>query len=360
MKNIDCTQRNILSDRNFVNFVKGIAIIMMVTHHFCGFRHWISSPEYYLPNFMVTIGKFCKLCVGMFAFLNGYGMCFAREKYSKASYRFQKALIFLGEYHFIYFIVLAITALFGEPMPNVMEFLQSLIGLNTDASNNYVNIGFAWYVYFYLEILLVFPIINRFCRLKPWWLVMAGALIIPKLLSLLAGRFALLQSDLILEFLRYIPCVLVGYIFANNNLLQLIFEKLAKCRFLKVYCFVAIMVIYVFYFFAPNPMRQVLYVSVLIVDFYFIYNIILKPDSKISSFIIFFGKYSMEIWFTHAVFFTPLRTFQKYATFWRISVLSVLFVLIVCLFAGIVEKRIYQGIVKKIKKIKELARAKKS
>lgn len=69
------------------NLIKGMAIIMMVYHHFFGWpnRILISNAfnviQIYNVNVVTFLAQVCKLCVCVFAFLSGYGMFFSYEKF---------------------------------------------------------------------------------------------------------------------------------------------------------------------------------------------------------------------------------------------------------------------------------------
>ena len=63
------------------NFVKTIAIIFMLVHHFLGFPEWLESGINinYLPvrvkgvPLEIAIAGQFKICVAIFAFVTGYG-----------------------------------------------------------------------------------------------------------------------------------------------------------------------------------------------------------------------------------------------------------------------------------------------
>lgn len=55
--------------------IKGIAILLMIFHHFCGTALF---PK--LGEMWIRIGASCKICVAIYAVLSGYGYFFAKEK----------------------------------------------------------------------------------------------------------------------------------------------------------------------------------------------------------------------------------------------------------------------------------------
>lgn len=70
-------EKYILS-KDITNMIKGIAIILMMTHHFLGFPNWlidgINYPNYKIlgEDLNVWIRYSTKICVALFAFITGY------------------------------------------------------------------------------------------------------------------------------------------------------------------------------------------------------------------------------------------------------------------------------------------------
>lgn len=61
-------------DKKTTQMIKGMAILIMLAHHFIAF----SFSE--LPHSVMLFGVSCKICVAIYAVLSGYGYFFAREK----------------------------------------------------------------------------------------------------------------------------------------------------------------------------------------------------------------------------------------------------------------------------------------
>lgn len=61
-------------DKKTTQMIKGIAILLMIAHHFIVF------PFSELPYLVTLFGDACKLCVAIYAVLSGYGYFFAKEK----------------------------------------------------------------------------------------------------------------------------------------------------------------------------------------------------------------------------------------------------------------------------------------
>ncbi|MDC7288812.1 hypothetical protein NXH76_13465 [Blautia schinkii] len=61
-------------NKNATQMIKGIAIIIMIMHHF------IVIPFTELPYLVTLFGYACKICVAIYAVLSGYGYFFSKEK----------------------------------------------------------------------------------------------------------------------------------------------------------------------------------------------------------------------------------------------------------------------------------------
>lgn len=63
-------------DKKMTQNIKGIAILIMLMHHFIVIP--INCTEF--PYIINLFGYFCKICVAIYALLSGYGYFFAKEK----------------------------------------------------------------------------------------------------------------------------------------------------------------------------------------------------------------------------------------------------------------------------------------
>ena len=58
--------------KQITQMIKGVAILIMLMLHFVGIIE--------APHIVSLIGSACKICVGIYAMLSGYGYFFAKEK----------------------------------------------------------------------------------------------------------------------------------------------------------------------------------------------------------------------------------------------------------------------------------------
>ena len=154
------------------NEIKGIGIILIFCLHFwyAGNGSWINASS--LHQFLIpvsiyrSIGRSASMCTSIFAFLTGYSFFAARKKWISKTYRISKIFnTFL--YYWIYeFIFLLIGFIMNEQMPNPVNLFFNIFALHTSVGNPYVNVVFAWYVFFYIVMILLYPLINKIDHLK--------------------------------------------------------------------------------------------------------------------------------------------------------------------------------------------------
>lgn len=70
----DSILRGVNVDKKTTQMIKGIAILIMLAHHFIVF------PFCNLPHVVILFGQACKICVAIYAVLSGYGYFFTKEK----------------------------------------------------------------------------------------------------------------------------------------------------------------------------------------------------------------------------------------------------------------------------------------
>lgn len=64
--------------------LQGVAILMMVYHHLYSFAvEYDSLLPFMQVDTVQKIAWFCKLCVGIFAFISGYGMYYVMGRQTK-------------------------------------------------------------------------------------------------------------------------------------------------------------------------------------------------------------------------------------------------------------------------------------
>lgn len=141
--------------------MSAVAILLMVAHHFFGFRSYLVPGVEWHSLFVIcgieierVVAAFGKICVAIFAFNSGYVLWKFRDDYSDTGSRCRRCLRFLVSYWTIFALFMAYAAIAGEPMPSGKELILNSVGLATGPGMPYFNVSFAWYVAYYISFLL--------------------------------------------------------------------------------------------------------------------------------------------------------------------------------------------------------------
>lgn len=228
--------------KNEAKMVAGIAIVMMLCHHFFGFpeqlvngnhfTYMISTPFVNTAQFFASFGK---LCVAIFAFCSGYALWIGSKSYTDVRSIARRGLKFLVSYWIILAIFLIIGLIVGDELPDGETLAYNLFGLKTSTWSSYVNITFAWYVAFYISWLIVAPVTVRI-------FLATGRRLWPDVLILLVWSFAFgYVGDKLphAEFLGVFAPALVGLLFAKYRL----FDNLHARHAMKTWEAVAVIAV---------------------------------------------------------------------------------------------------------------------
>ena len=222
--------------------LQGLAAAMMLYHHL------FIRPDMLFVEYSTLLGEtreirlalFCKLCVAIYAFVSGYGMCsvFLRAaSEGKGEMRFftllrqdytlvlQKLLRFFSIYWFCVLLYFACENLFlGKEKP-LSELLPNLLALS-DSFN-----GSWWYALEYVKILLFLPLLHLLFvfendheeRLKKKWFFLALFGLLALFLVLALNLFPSWEYHFRLFVNRLMPsyllCAAGGFLIARFSLI---------------------------------------------------------------------------------------------------------------------------------------------
>ena len=147
-----------------VDFLKGIALLLMLTLHLFNFSDRIhpSSQVVFLFQFQNInieryIAYFGGICVPMFFFLSGYG--FSVSGIKQANYYRTKILSTYKAYWWVFFLFVPVGLIFFGDQPrynfNALNFIQNLFALNSSYNPEW------WFIQPYLLLVALTPIFNR-------------------------------------------------------------------------------------------------------------------------------------------------------------------------------------------------------
>ena len=335
----------------------GVAILLMLFHHlFCIperlNNNFISvfPPDTQFAMLEVKIAWLCKMCVGIYAFITGYGMFIrmdqARNKYNAANpllnlfYGYKKSLKSLLSLFERYWLVFAVFVpmgfiFFGREF-ETKEFFMNLFGLSRTYNGEW------WYVFQYIIFMLMFPVIdtifssmtlNRYTK----WLVKGG--IVYLLIAFLYGfPNTVMWVRNIYNFLgRDFNGDVVGneYVATKNDIINFFVSAAAFCT-----------AVYLRFKYADAPGWSAY--DPLIIPL-FVYGVTgitkcrLFPN-VINKVLGFFGKYSTYMWLVHTFF--AYYYFQWLVVLPRYTYLIYVWLVILSLATAVILDLIFKGICK--------------
>jgi hypothetical protein len=266
-----------------------------------------------------------------------------KEKFKKFSYRIKKACKFLVSYWVVYFFELLVCYFFKEPLPTLKVMIQNLFGFSSkvfEYGTGYFSVCFAWYVYFYLMLLMLFPVIcfNRMKRMIfnigiPILIIFVVNILILKRMSVIP-----IISPLFNDFVEYVPVVIVAYNLAQYNIIARMIEYVNKMS-LMVNILIETVLIFIC-FILKLKINKIFGLNIdficvpILVVFFEIFRVLCNKhkcfmNTKLYWCINVLSKESTNIWYLHAIFFTPLRKFQQIALIPKISLLVIPWVLLI-------------------------------
>ncbi len=339
------------------NILKGIAVIFMFVHHMFTFPRWyIDSISYSeLKEFAAFFCSPFKVCVGIFAFLTGYGYFFTKDK--NLRYSLRKISMFLIKYWSIYIPLLILAVVLGCYKFQLMDFVLELFALKRPI------MFFCWYVYFYIVAMLIFPILLCLTRNNPIGIALGGMVVLNYLCSLLLQCLADdMARNVVSDFRTWFPCIVIGYLFAQLDIYHRVFERTTKL--IKAKCVLVIvwivMVLISFVSRHYNAYQNIgemsfgvwnLYLRINMDIIYvpiFIYGIVklikLIPFERPLHILTELGKYSACMWFWHCIFFNVCKEYtQPILYFLKSPILVTIWGIYICYFLSrIWEKSIIQ------------------
>lgn len=339
-------------DVNSTLRIKGIAIILMVCNHLFPIDDWIYPENRFISipvgskTIAAYIGGFSKICVAMYALLTGLGMYYVYSKKSLRggySHTIKKLPRFFATYWVIILLIYVPVMLVSKVFIfDIKEFLMNLFGYQT----TYCKI--AWYVRFYFELVLSFPVwvmlyrvLNKMIK-KNTSIALVILVLIQWSVGSIANVIAFPGSQFVMEYFSYIPIVMTGYYIGEQN----VFYKISLCleKTPKIIKSILCICILLMCFIARGMIKQIkgfnldiIYAPLVIAAFWQIIEIL--PYHKIIKSLEYIGKYSLEIWFLHAIFFIGNSTVQKVAYWPKVSVFILIWVFFLLLpIAAIIQK----------------------
>lgn len=243
---------NMMITRDDTKIMKGIAIILMLTHHLWSFPDRMAggSLNYSFSIFgmssIVYFGLFGKICVSLFFFLGGYGIYKSSQGKSYDIIRKLKKLYL--EYWKVFLIFIPIAFVFFSHQTAYCdnatiwnrfgqftwtEFINNFLGMSTSFNGEW------WFLGAYVFAVITFPLIrkvfDKHSAAVNIALVIAGEIIFANVCPAIGGIQELgnlntnvLYQRFILSGVPYISCFWMGIAAAKDNLLIRIRQSMEK------------------------------------------------------------------------------------------------------------------------------------
>lgn len=226
-------------DKQTTSIIKGVALVMMFTHHFFTFPDWwLNGIDY---PFLRSVASYfrapLRLCVSIFCFLSGYFYFYNKNK--TYSYSLRKVTDILINYWGVYIPFAIIAAVTVHFVHTPVGFIMELLALDRPI------MWFCWYVCFYYVFMFILPSFTKLLSRNIFFDMIVSVVILPKLIAI-AMNFAgnHIGNAIIAEVignLEWFPIVLIGYIFASYNLFDRMthFKPLSETRIIGIIWVVA-------------------------------------------------------------------------------------------------------------------------
>ena len=325
-------------NRDITVCLKGITVLLMLSHHFFAFPQWQPRMDFYdwsLETF-TKIGYATKITAAILAFISGYAYCYAKKKNCQYSL---KKIGHLLLRHLIVAIPLTLLSL----LLGVYSFHPGNIVLECLGVRNEIMV-FSWYVYFYIFLMLALPVLVHFLKDHPAWILISGLVLGNLLSGLIYANIPHSWETIRLVFTNcwiYFQISTVGYCLARWNVGDRFRDLLSKLPSWLI-CVVSFAGVVVAFLIRMNFDRKIitvvdghpLNISFLINEEWICTPLLLFSlcvlltsftHAHIRKALSVLGKYSAFIWFWHALFFGVLGQYTRnilYAPKYPILVLA--------------------------------------
>ncbi len=286
-------------DAKMTKWIKGVAIMIMVAHH-------LFTSVYTDSRFLIILGHACKICVGIYAFLSGFGYFYMKNKGYGNSFKRIRGL--LERYWLQLFLIFIPLAVAGGYVVTAENFFINLFSLRPSIN------WFSWYVYFYIFLMLVIPLYAKLCC-KNFFINVGATIVVTCLVALGVHELPWYPSNVFInalyDCLLYFPVAALGYLFARHDVFTYIQSKILKIQksfFLPVIGIIMCAIAMVGKFFLSMVYcfnMDVIYVPIFIFGIFQVFGYIrARISDKWFIVLSILGMYSTEIWFLHSIFFS--------------------------------------------------------
>lgn len=354
------------SDKDFESFskkdslcLKGIAIIILMFHHlFRAVGRFKLYTVDFLPftqNFVVNMSDYFKICVGIFAFISGYGLYLSAKNKcndlkSTEKWTASRLIKTMSGFYFVYilsFIITEIYAKFPQTVYCEKGYIRGIIYAVIDffgMANLFSTPTMCstwWYMSAAIVFIILIPIVIKWSQRLGYTTLIIGIIALPRLI----GKGYPGGTNIY----TFILAVILGMIFAQFD----IFKRLDKIKITNNK-FLSEIIQFIFYFtllilsiviwikFPRDKVWEYQNAIAPIISIYFCKRYIIRLPI-VKQILCVFGKYSMDIFLIHTfiryTFFQDFIYGFKY--FWLISLVLFTISLLISVLIEFLKKIIH-------------------
>lgn len=287
--------------KNDSKILKCIAICLMVFHHLFAFPEriaveYINVFDFSFFHFETLLSYFGRICIAMFVIVSGYGMSkqFFYDTNTSLLEHYKRTIKKLWKFYTMYWIIMLVILPYGFIKGiykfELISFIKNVIGFNCSYNAEW------WYVWFYIKLCLLFPLIIRTVN----QVMEKSKSISIILILLLSGITIFFEQDF-----SYWMIVIFSIGIVKYSLFDRLYNKIDN----KIYLYIlGCICCFIFRIYSPFNMD---FVTVL---FFCFFIVAIKKQLRINSFLESIlekiGNYSMYIWLLHS--FLCYYYFQKF------------------------------------------------
>lgn len=345
-------------NKEMSRMMAGFAVLLMMSSHFFMYPFWLSDGVDWSSSFgavgkMLTelMGTFGGICVRVFALISGYALMMNPKTYGTWRKRVNRLYKFLLAYWLVNVLFLIIGYLNGDIMPGIKELLYNLIGLKTGPHAEWVNVPFAWYVCYYIEFILLTPVLiwGFSSTRKVLDMAMAVTLVI---IVYICRHTPYEVANYLFPLLSTVLGMLIAKYGIFNKLHRLVTGRLHSTYLVSA---IALLIIVRYEVEKLNPLGGTnwnffiqIFLSVMAAALIlFSVEIFHRINNRhIKNCFLILGSFSMFIWFLHGIFFTGKHFMQPFIYSVREPILIMILSTIVLLPVAWLLKRL-QNIIEK-------------
>lgn len=252
--------------------LKGVAILLMLFYHLYAFPsrinyEYISCTSFIDMNIELLIAPFGKMCIYIFLFLSGYGIC---KKFDNRKVTFRAVFNQLRglyiNYWSVFIIFVSIGFLFFNWKFDIVNFILNFIGISCSFNGEW------WFLRLYLYLILSFPLLKKFFPNSCFNFIFLFfdffilGYIINWVFNFLSVEKTVFYSEIIL-FLTHQIYFYTGYFFSKFD----IFQKINKNKIFNSMSFIFfILVLIIFRILIKTNILDFVIVPILIVGYFIV------------------------------------------------------------------------------------------